>query len=97
MFYLPTSVRVPQHIILSKVPMGRHDHNIENHWDPPEELLESAWIGSLQEVEQKLDHFQNTLSSVTPASFKPNLLELMLELGVWCIWLEGGQVLLGLP
>lgn len=94
---LATSVRVPQNIVLGKVTMGRHDHNIEDHGNSAKELLEIARIRCLKKVQEELDHFEHALSVVTPTSLQTKILQLELKSLVWGFRCKCRQILLCLP
>ena len=95
--YLATSVRVAQNIVLGKIAMGRENNYVKDHGDSAKECLQSARIRCLKEIQQKLNHFQHTLSGVTPPSLQTNLLELVVEVIVWGLWCQCSQIFLSLP
>lgn len=95
--YLASSVWITQDILLSKVAMGGEDHNIEDHRNSSEELLEGARVGRLEKVQKHRDHLRDALCSVSPPSLEPDLLKLVLKLIVQRLRRKGREILLGLP
>lgn len=47
---LTTGVGIAQDISLGEVAVRREDHNIENHRDNPEEILQCARVRCLEEI-----------------------------------------------